>query len=86
MAKNDSLQLGPLSASACGDIGFSMICAVEYKRSLGLLQQALNLNPYYPWWFYMGFSLFIIKTRSTIKPYSRLRKCTLRKMYLLNLC
>ncbi|MFL0353903.1 hypothetical protein [Xanthomarina sp. GH4-25] len=50
-----SMELGPLSASAMGDIGFSLICAGEYKQSHVLLKRALNLNPYCPWWYYLGF-------------------------------
>jgi TolB-like protein/Tfp pilus assembly protein PilF len=54
-ALNHCIELAPLSASTSGDIGFSLICAGEYKRSYALLQQSLDLNPYCPWWYYMGF-------------------------------
>ncbi len=49
------LQLGPPSASLNGALGFGMACAGEYKRGYALLKQSLDLNPYCPWWYYMGF-------------------------------
>ena len=50
-----SMQLAPLSLSLKGTLGFGFACVGEYKRSQILLQEALNFNPYCPWWYYMGF-------------------------------
>ena len=50
-----SVQLAPPSPSFKGALGFGFACVGEYNRSLVLLQQALNLNPYCPWWYYMAF-------------------------------
>jgi TolB-like protein len=58
------IELAPLSTSVIGDIGFSLICAGEYQRSYALLQQSLNLNPYCPWWYYMGFFLVHFKNEN----------------------
>ncbi|MDW5290598.1 hypothetical protein [Formosa sp. PL04] len=51
-----SEQLAPssLSPSSMGTLGFAFACVGEYKRSHNLLQTALNLNPYCPYWYYMG--------------------------------
>jgi len=50
-----TLQLGPTSSSDKGGLGFGFACVGEYSRSLTLLQEAIDLNPYCPWWYYMGF-------------------------------
>ena len=50
-----SVQLAPPSPSFKGALGFGFACVGEYNRSLTLLQQALDLNPYCPWWYYMAF-------------------------------
>ena len=50
-----SLQLAPPSPSTKGALGFGFCCAGEYKRGLALLQEALDLNPHCPWWYYMAF-------------------------------
>jgi hypothetical protein len=51
-----SEQLAPssFSPSSMGTLGFAFACVGEYKRSRNLLQTALNLNPYCPYWYYMG--------------------------------
>ena len=49
------MQLAPPSPTTMGAIGFAFACAGEYKLSEPLLQKALDLNPYCPWWYYMGF-------------------------------
>ena len=48
-------QLGPPSSSDKGDLGFGFTCIGEYDRGLGFLNEALKLNPYCPWWYYVGF-------------------------------
>ena len=42
------------SPSSMGALGFAFSCVGEYKQSQTLLQKALNLNPYCPWWYYVG--------------------------------
>lgn len=49
------MKLAPLSLSLKGILGFGFACAGDYKRSQILLQEALEFNPYCPWWYYMGF-------------------------------
>lgn len=52
---NYSMQLAPLSLSLKGTLGFGFACAGDYKMSQILLKDAINFNPYCPWWYYMGF-------------------------------
>ncbi|MCK9452666.1 MAG: hypothetical protein M0Q90_13310 [Bacteroidales bacterium] len=50
-----SIELGPPSASFNGQLGFALACVGDYKRAKALLHESLALNPYCPWWYYMGF-------------------------------
>jgi tetratricopeptide (TPR) repeat protein len=50
-----SMKLAPLSPSIKGTLGFAFACAGEYDRSHALLHEALDLNPYCPWWYHIGF-------------------------------
>lgn len=52
---NYSLTLAPASSSVNGTLGFAYSCVGEYKRALIMLTKSLELNPYCPWWYYMGF-------------------------------
>ena len=38
-----------------GTLGFAFTCLGDYSRGKALLHEALDLNPYCPWWYYMGF-------------------------------
>ena len=50
-----SMQIAPPSPSIKGTLGFAFACSGEYSRAQTLLNEALDLNPYCPWWYYMGF-------------------------------
>lgn len=52
-----SIKLGYSSASVDGQLGFGFACLGEYKRAQVLLHKSLDLNPYCPWWYYLGFFL-----------------------------
>lgn len=52
-----SIKLGYSSASVEGQLGFGFACLGEYKRAQILLHKSLDLNPYCPWWYYLGFFL-----------------------------
>jgi adenylate cyclase len=58
-----SLQLGLSSASVKGTLGFGLACAGEYQRAHALLNESLTLNPYCPWWYYMGFFFVFYNNR-----------------------
>ena len=49
-----SVRLAKLSPTYTGAIGFAFACAGEYERGQAMLEEFLNLNPYCPWWHYMG--------------------------------
>lgn len=56
-AFENSIKLGYSSASVDGQLGFGFACLGEYKRAQFLLHKSLDLNPYCPWWYYLGFFL-----------------------------
>ncbi|GGG47349.1 tetratricopeptide repeat protein [Bizionia arctica] len=51
---SEQLASPSFSPSTMGGLGFAYSCVGEYKCSHALLQAALNLNPYCPWWYYVG--------------------------------
>lgn len=46
------------STGIAGGLGFCLICAGEYDRGYLLLSESIQLNPYYPWWFNAGLSIY----------------------------
>ncbi len=48
-------ELGPLSSSEEGTLGFGFACVGKYDRAKELLDRSLSLNPYCPWWYYLGY-------------------------------
>jgi hypothetical protein len=41
-----------------GAIGFCLICCGEYDRGFKLLDESIQLNPYYQWWFNGGLGFY----------------------------
>lgn len=46
------------SASVEGGLGFCLICLGEMERGFTMLNNSIQLNPYYPWWFNAGLSFY----------------------------
>jgi TolB-like protein len=46
------------SAVVAGGIGFCLICSGEYERGYLMICDSIQLNPYYPWWFNAGLSIY----------------------------
>ena len=49
------ITINPNAADVWGAMGFVLICAGEFDRGFILLQDAIQHNPYGPWWFNAGF-------------------------------
>jgi TolB-like protein len=49
------IAINPNAADVWGAMGFVLICAGEFDRGFILLQDAIQYNPYGPWWFNAGF-------------------------------
>lgn len=45
-------------AGISGGIGFCLICCGEYDQGYQMLSDSVYLNPYYPWWFNAGLSMY----------------------------
>jgi TolB-like protein/Tfp pilus assembly protein PilF len=52
------LKIKPGEAGIQGGMGFILICCGEYERGYKLLDDSVQLNPYYQWWFNAGFSFY----------------------------
>ncbi len=46
------------SASIAGGLGFCLICCGEIERGYTMLDNSIQLNPYYQWWFNAGLSFY----------------------------
>jgi TolB-like protein len=51
-------RLKPPEAGIMGAIGFIAICCGEYEKGFKWLDDSVQLNPYYQWWFNAGFSFY----------------------------
>ncbi|TPG34821.1 hypothetical protein [Flavobacterium pectinovorum] len=55
------IELNPnCSVMACG-AGFVLICIGYFEEGFHLMDDAIKLNPYYPWWVNAGFSFYYIQ-------------------------
>lgn len=54
----DWLKIKPGEAGIQGAMGFILICCGEYERGYKMLEESVQLNPYYQWWFNAGFSFY----------------------------
>jgi TolB-like protein len=52
------IKLKSKATGIAGGIGFCLICAGEYERGYILLSESIQVNPYYPWWFNAGLSIY----------------------------
>ena len=41
-----------------GSVGFALICLGEFERGIVLIKESVQYNPFSPWWFNLGFSLY----------------------------
>jgi TolB-like protein len=52
------MKIKPGEAGIKGAMGFILICCGDYERGYKLLDDSVQLNPYYQWWFNAGFSFY----------------------------
>jgi Tfp pilus assembly protein PilF len=57
----DWLSLNANVAGISGGIGFCLICCGEYEQGYRMIMDSIQLNPYYPWWFNAGISIYHLK-------------------------
>jgi Tfp pilus assembly protein PilF len=57
------MKLKPKAAGIAGGIGFCLICAGEYERGFKLLDDSIQLNPYYQWWLNGGLSFYFFQKK-----------------------
>ncbi len=54
-------RMKPGEAGIQGAMGFILICCGEYERGFTMLEESVQLNPYYQWWFNAGFAFYHFK-------------------------
>lgn len=57
-AINRGLALNPGAAAITGTLGVGCIFHGEFERGVKILEDSIELNPYFPWYFSMGMSLY----------------------------
>jgi TolB-like protein/Tfp pilus assembly protein PilF len=50
----------PPEANIMGAVGFVLICCGHYQRGFDMLDESIQLNPYYQWWFNAGLSFYYL--------------------------
>lgn len=53
-------RIKPVAAGVQGAMGFILICCAEYERGFRILDESINLNPFYQWWLNAGLSFYFI--------------------------
>ena len=53
----------PPEAGIMGAMGFILICCGEYDKGFRMLDDSMQLNPYYQWWFNAGLSFYYYHQR-----------------------
>lgn len=54
-------RIKPAEAGIMGAMGFVLICCGEYDAGFSMLEESIQLNPYYQWWFNAGIAFYHYK-------------------------
>jgi len=54
-------KIRPGAAGIMGAMGFGLICCGEYEKGFKMLDESINLNPYYQWFFNGGIGFYYFK-------------------------
>ena len=57
-AVEEWLRIKPGEAGIKGGMGFILICCGDYENGFKMLDESVQLNPYYQWWFNAGFAFY----------------------------
>jgi len=55
-----AVAINPNSADTMGALGFVLICAGEFEKGFAWLNDSVLNNPFFPWWFNVGFALYFL--------------------------
>jgi TolB-like protein len=59
-AVDQCIAINPNSSDMIGGMGFVLMCAGEFERGFELLNDSILHNPYFPWWFNVGFVFYFL--------------------------
>lgn len=54
------IAVNPHCSAMVAGAGFVLICAGDFERGFEVMNKAIKLNPYYPWWVNGGFSFYYL--------------------------
>ncbi len=60
---NKLISINPNNVMFTGSAGFGYICAGEYAKGIEYMLEAIQLNPYYPWYINFGFCLYYLANK-----------------------
>ncbi len=55
---NEWTKIKPSASGIMGAMGFFLICCGEYEQGMKMMDESIQLNPYYQWWFNGGISFY----------------------------
>ena len=59
-AVDQCFAINPNAADMVGAMGFVLTCAGEFERGFEFLNDCVMHNPYFPWWFNVGFAFYFL--------------------------
>ena len=62
-------KIKPAEAGIMGAMGFILICCGHYQRGFQMMEESIQLNPYYQWWFNAGLSFYYLHTKEYENAY-----------------
>lgn len=74
------ISLNSNMAGVQGGIGFCLICCGEYEKGYGMLNDSIQLNPFYQWWFNAGLSIYYFNREEWDEAYYWAQKMQPRHM------
>ena len=58
-----AIEINPNNVFIVGDAGFGYACIGDYEKGLEYLLEAVHLDPYFPWYFNVGFCLYYLNQK-----------------------
>ncbi len=80
-AVDQCLALNPNASDVVGTMGFALSCAGEFDRAIELLNDSIEHNPHYPWWFNMGFVCYFLQCKEYQEAFHHAEKINMPHLF-----